>query len=129
ATLCPQDAVPEPFPLHLAQHDDLWELDTVALFLHLLKARRAGVAVPVLASAFHATLAAGLADLALQAAKQSDVWTVALSGGVLHNRLLAKALPSALLKRGLTPLTPRALPPGDGSIAFGQAVWARRCTF
>ena len=35
-------------------------------------------------------------------------------------------LPAALLRRGLAPLLHRTLPPGDGSIAYGQAAWGIR---
>lgn len=108
----------------LAQRGDLWELDTAALFLHLLQEKREGVSVPTLARRFHLGLAEGLAELALRGARYSGIHTVALSGGVLHNRILAVELPAALTRRGLVPLMHRALPPGDGCIAFGQAVWA-----
>lgn len=114
----------QPIPMCLAQRNDLWELDTVALFLHLLQKKHEGVSVPTLARRFHFGLAEGLAELALQGARDSGIRTVALSGGVLHNRILAEILPLALIRRGLVPLMHRALPPGDGCIAFGQAVWA-----
>ena len=111
-----------PFPLR--ERGGLWELDTAAFFLHLLERREAGVPVPSLAREFHLGLAEGLADLALAASRRCGVRTVALSGGVLHNRTMALLLPEALARRGLRPLTHRALPPGDGGLSFGQAAWA-----
>ena len=53
-----------------------------------------------------------------------DRVTVALSGGVFHNRTIALLLPEALARRGLVPLTHHALPPGDGGLSYGQAAWA-----
>lgn len=117
-------SVTESLPFPLLEREGLLELDTATFFLHLLKRRQAGVPVPALARQFHQSLAEGLAELALAASRRCGVRTVALSGGVLHNRTLASLLPAALARRGLTPLTHRALPPGDGGLSFGQAAWA-----
>lgn len=111
-----------PFPVK--ERGGLLELDTTAFFLHLLELRRAGVPVPDLARRFHLGLAEGLADLALSGARRCGVRTVALSGGVFHNRTIALLLPEALARRGLVPLTHRSLPPGDGGLSYGQAAWA-----
>lgn len=111
-----------PFPIK--ERDGLLELDTAAFFLHLLELRRTGVPVSDLARRFHLGLAEGLADLALSGARRCGVRTVALSGGVFHNRTIALLLPEALTRRGLVPLTHRSLPPGDGGLSYGQAAWA-----
>lgn len=111
-----------PFPIK--ERDGLLELDTTAFFLHLLELRRTGVPVSDLARRFHLGLAEGLADLALSGARRCGVRTVALSGGVFHNRTIALLLPEALTRRGLVPLTHRSLPPGDGGLSYGQAAWA-----
>lgn len=107
---------------------DLLELDTRELFLHLLRLRRAARPVPEIARCFHNSLVEGLADMTALAAQRVGVRTVALSGGALQNATLAGCLPAALLKRGLLPLRPLALPPGDGGLCLGQAFWARRVT-
>ncbi len=111
-----------PFPIR--ERGGLLELDTAAFFLHLLELRRAGVPVPDLARRFHLGLTEGLAELALSGARRCGVRTVALSGGVFHNRTIALLLPEALARRGLVPLTHHALPPGDGGLSYGQAAWA-----
>lgn len=117
-------SVTERLPFPLRERDGLLELDTATFFLHLLKRRQEGIPVPALARQFHQSLAEGLAELALAASRRCGVRTVALSGGVLHNRTLAFLLPAALVRRGLMPLTHHALPPGDGGLSFGQAAWA-----
>lgn len=111
-----------PFPIR--ERGGLLELDTAAFFLHLLELRRVGVPVPDLARRFHLGLTEGLAELALSGARRCGVRTVALSGGVFHNRTIALLLPEALARRGLVPLTHHALPPGDGGLSYGQAAWA-----
>ncbi|MCL4186801.1 MAG: carbamoyltransferase HypF [Rhodobacteraceae bacterium] len=75
------------------------------------------------AAQFHGTLAAGLA--ALVAAAAPEARQVALTGGCAVNRPLAAALASRLADQGRALLVPRAMPPGDGGIALGQAAVAR----
>ena len=120
-----QAALPvlRPRLFELVQQNGLVELDVAAAFKRLFLERLKGTPVPVLARWFHVELAEGLAELALAGAHETGIRTVAISGGVLHNRTLAILLPEALQRRGLVPLLHRTLPPGDGSIAYGQAAW------
>lgn len=74
------------------------------------------------AYAFHLALARGFATLARRAAADHGINTIALSGGVLHNRLFRGLLIREL--RGLRVLTPATLPAGDGGLALGQALIA-----
>ncbi|PWC16007.1 carbamoyltransferase HypF [Brenneria corticis] len=74
------------------------------------------------AYAFHYALAQGFAALARRAARRHGIHTVALSGGVMHNRLLSVLLHQQL--SGLTVLQPQRLPAGDGGLSLGQALIA-----
>jgi hydrogenase maturation protein HypF len=79
------------------------------------------------AYAFHLALAQGFAALAHQASQDSGITTVALSGGVLHNRLFKQLLMREL--GDLQVLMPSDLPAGDGGLALGQAlIAAARCS-
>ena len=49
-----------------------------------------------------------------------------LSGGSLQNLILARWLKAELEARGLAPLSHTQVPPGDGGLALGQAVWGAR---
>ncbi len=69
------------------------------------------------ASRFHATLARCIARVAHVRGAQ----TVALSGGCFQNALLLEAAMDALRERGIEPLVPERVPPGDGGLALGQA--------
>lgn len=78
------------------------------------------------AFAFHDALAQGFAALGRHYADRTGICTIALGGGVLHNRLLRQ-----LLHHYLAPfriLMPLAFPAGDGGLALGQAAiaYARR---
>jgi len=77
------------------------------------------------AAHFHATLGDGLARWIGDAAHAAGVRRVALSGGCLHNRLLAADLRKRLVARGLSVFEAQHVPPGDGGIALGQA-WVAR---
>lgn len=72
--------------------------------------------------AFHDALAQGLATLTRHHARAHGLRVIACGGGVLHNRLLRERLAHYL--HDFTLLLPRALPAGDGAIAFGQAAIA-----
>uniref|UniRef100_UPI003F503CDA Kae1-like domain-containing protein n=1 Tax=Caballeronia sp. LjRoot34 TaxID=3342325 RepID=UPI003F503CDA len=54
----------------------------------------------------------------------TTVRTVALSGGVMQNRVLFEQLASRLVARGLKVLAHRQVPTNDGGIALGQAAIA-----
>jgi hydrogenase maturation protein HypF len=84
----------------------------------------AGVPVPVVSARFHAGLAAATADAAAAVAAARGLDVVVLSGGTFQNRVLLAAVAGDLRAAGLRVLVPRALPPNDGGIAFGQAAVA-----
>jgi hydrogenase maturation protein HypF len=49
---------------------------------------------------------------------------VALSGGCLHNRRLARLLRAGLEEEGFQVFQHRTVSPGDGGLSYGQAVVA-----
>jgi hydrogenase maturation protein HypF len=65
-----------------------------------------------------------VADLAARLAAEQGVGVVALSGGVLQNRLLFETLATRLEKAGLRVLAHERVPANDGGISLGQAVIA-----
>jgi hydrogenase maturation protein HypF len=74
------------------------------------------------AARFHSTLVAALADWVGRASHQTDITTtLACGGGCFFNTLLMRGMNERLAGSGLTRLFPQALPPGDSSIALGQA--------
>jgi hydrogenase maturation protein HypF len=77
------------------------------------------------AALFHAVLVEALADWVAEAARREGIDWVACGGGCMLNALLSRGLRQALKARGLNMLTARAVPPGDGGLALGQA-WVAR---
>jgi hydrogenase maturation protein HypF len=82
----------------------------------------AGVPAAVVSARFHAGLARAAADAVAAAAQRLEL--AVLSGGAFQNRVLLTATAAHLSAAGLRVLIPRALPPNDGGIAFGQAAVA-----
>ena len=99
-------------------------LQTDALFEALLRQRLAGENPDDLAYAFHDALAALITAACERARTETGIDTVALTGGVYQNTLLLKLTVDRLRSAGFTPLLHRLLPPNDGGVGLGQAVYA-----
>jgi len=87
-----------------------------------------GVPASTVSTRFHRAVAAAIVDQCSMASASSGTRVVALSGGVLMNRLVMDGAFSGLIDAGLQPITHVRLPVNDGGVSFGQAVvaWARR---
>lgn len=99
-------------------------LNTGALVKTIAEARLAGADTEKLAYFFHWILAEEIIVACQKAGKESGRGTVALSGGVFQNQLLLKMVDEGLQKEGFKVLRHRLVPPNDGGIALGQAVYA-----
>ncbi|OIN04549.1 carbamoyltransferase HypF [Oceanisphaera psychrotolerans] len=114
------------YPFGLSRQGELWQLDPAPLWPVMIEALLAGQDKAVLAANFHLSLVRGLCALVRQLRRQQGVsfTTVALSGGVMQNRLILEPLSEALDAMGLTVLTQSQAPSNDGGIALGQAAIA-----
>ncbi len=99
-------------------------LNTGALVKTIAEARLAGADTEKLAYFFHWILAEEIIATCQKARKESGRGTAALSGGVFQNQLLLKMVDEGLQKEGFKVLRHRLVPPNDGGIALGQAVYA-----
>ena len=80
---------------------------------------RAGTAPGAISAALHAGLANAIAAIAARIGEPR----VALTGGCFQNLRLTETTLAALRARGHQPIFHRRVPPNDGGIALGQAVW------
>ena len=99
-------------------------LNTGALVKTIAEARLAGADTEKLAYFFHWILAEEIIVACQKARKESGRGTVALSGGVFQNQLLLKMVDEGLQNEDFKVLRHRLVPPNDGGIALGQAVYA-----
>ncbi len=82
---------------------------------------RAGRPASDIAASFHMTLVEMIVSVAHRTAQSQIV----LTGGCFQNRLLMESAIDWLRAEGLAPYWPQQVPPNDGGLALGQAVWAR----
>lgn len=106
------------------QSEDFFTLDYTPLLRQLILGKRAGNAVEELAHLFHEALAAGVAAGCEVVRARLGINIVALSGGCFANRLLLTRVRERLQAAGFQVLTHSRIPPNDGGIALGQAVYA-----
>ena len=81
---------------------------------------RAGRGPGVVSSALHNGLASVIVDVAGRIGEPR----VVLTGGCFQNVRLSEAAVGALRAHGFEPVWHHNVPPNDGGIAFGQAMWA-----
>lgn len=72
---------------------------------------------------FHQELARWILTACQKGREATGLSAVALSGGVFQNALLTKLTARLLEDRGFRVLCHRQIPPNDGGIAVGQALW------
>ncbi len=96
-------------------------LPSAALLSAAARRLAAGEAPDRVAAGLHRSFVA-LAVEITRAVAPSDGCVIALGGGCLINRLLLSGLLDGLTAAGYEVLVPRAVPPGDGGLSYGQAV-------
>src|SRR5580698_4485634 len=83
-----------------------------------------GVPASRIAARFHAGIAEGFINAAANARIKTSINVVALSGGCMHNRRLARLLRAGLEEEGFKVFMHRQVSPGDGGLSYGQAAVA-----
>jgi len=100
-------------------------LDPTPTFRAMVEDIRAGVTQAEIASRFHASFVAMLAEAAETVARARGIDLVALSGGTFQNRIVLEDLMDELERRNLRAIMHASTPPGDGCLALGQAAVAQ----
>jgi hydrogenase maturation protein HypF len=103
---------------------DIIDGDVIAtekIIRYLAEKRLKGTDIRKLAYAFHYMLAKGVSQMAME--KAGGIKTVALSGGCYQNKLLTKLTETELKENGYNVLLHSMVPPNDGGIALGQALY------
>ncbi|MEI7827859.1 MAG: hypothetical protein WCI87_08725 [Euryarchaeota archaeon] len=75
-----------------------------------------------IAASAQATLARGIATIAVEAAEAAGTKNVGLSGGVAYNKAIVKTVDEMCDAHGFILFTNTKVPRGDGGVSFGQAV-------
>ncbi len=98
------------------------EIDWRPLVAELVSRYRRGEDRSQLARWWHDRFATLVVSAATAARSATGLSTIALSGGVMMNRLLVARLVGQLSKQSFAVLQHRAVPPNDGGLAYGQLV-------
>lgn len=120
------DPVAVPLRLSDAKHNDMIYLDTTALAAEIARRYAEDMSDENrtrLAYQFHVALADGIAEICCKIREDTGVSVCALSGGVFQNRLLTGLAYDRLNKNGFRVLLHREIPPNDGGICIGQALY------
>lgn len=125
AALAQPDAPVLGFPFNVRKEATGLVADLASCFRQLVERWEAGEARNLLALQFHFTVCKLIVDTCVMLREQYGINTVALSGGVFHNKILLTHLLPMLEQTGFETLMNRLVPPGDGGISLGQAYIAR----
>lgn len=110
-----------PLPFDIVETDGRLVADFAPCIRALHQLAQDGDDPAALAWRFHVTVSTLIETVCLRLAAKHNIRTVALSGGVFHNRLLLAQATNCLQAAGLAVYTNEKTPPGDGCIALGQA--------
>jgi hydrogenase maturation protein HypF len=99
-----------------------WIVDWDGALRELVDDVRRGVGIGSIAARFHAGLVRAIATVASRIGAER----VVLTGGCFQNAWLTQAAIGALRAAGVTPYWHERVPPNDGGLALGQAMWAAR---
>ena len=99
-------------------------ISAAALWSELVEDLRIGTIKARIAARFHAGVAAAFVRASVLAREATGVSRVALSGGCMHNRRLARLLRIQLEAEGFEVYQYRQVSPGDGGLSYGQAAVA-----
>ncbi|MGC1462083.1 MAG: carbamoyltransferase HypF [Terracidiphilus sp.] len=119
---CPVNYIPEFFSP--GTEDSTPTLRLAQLWRAIVDDLRRGLPKQEIAARFHSGVAQGFIGAAANAREKTGIAQVALSGGCMHNRRLARLLRTGLEEEGFQVLQHRQVSPGDGGLSYGQAAVA-----
>lgn len=100
-------------------------VNTAQLIQEIVTMLSIKIPTPTIAIRFHKAIAQITVDLAIRLRDRYNISTVALSGGVFHNRILLHLITQGLQKKSFDVIVPQKLPCNDGGIALGQIAIGR----
>ena len=105
----------------ISREGNLWILDPRPMIREVIHDSRRGTPPGIVSARFHNGMVRLLARALEQAASETGLHRVALSGGVFQNAYLSRHLEDALRRTGLEVFVHTRLPANDACISLGQA--------
>jgi hydrogenase maturation protein HypF len=104
--------------------DSPWIIRVAPVLEAVLHDLARGERIPLIAASLHEAVARMALEACVRISRTTGIVTVALSGGVFQNRILAERVPRLLRDAGFRVLTHVQLPSNDGCVSLGQAAIA-----
>ncbi len=102
------------------------ELDTPNFLLNVIELLDNGkIKVNDIAATVQYKIGKALGEIAVELAERYGVQKILFTGGVAYNRLITEAIHQVVKKSKMAFLRHIKVPPGDGGISFGQAVYGK----
>jgi hydrogenase maturation protein HypF len=98
------------------------QLNPAPMWETLLQDLSSNTTTSVISARFHKGLSNAIQKVAIKLAKENNIKTIALSGGVFQNKTLFEDVKQSLEQQAFTVLVHHNVPANDGGIALGQAV-------
>lgn len=110
----------------ISEKEDFFYLETSSLVREIARRRLSGKDAGALARMFHEVLSRMVLEGCRRIRRENGISTAALTGGVFQNTLLLELCRNKLEHDSFRVLTHSLVPPNDGGIALGQAVYGAR---
>jgi len=111
-------------PFRTSESGSMLEVDWAPFFSSLPPVDKLNDSAPEYAAAFHRAFTDAALKMIDYARQKYPFRHVALSGGVMMNRIIHADLAARIEEMSLFPLTHAHVPPNDGCISLGQAIAA-----
>ncbi|MFZ2102288.1 MAG: carbamoyltransferase HypF [Oricola sp.] len=112
------------YPIAVTENGGVGVLSWTPLWEALTDDLKIGMQTGVIAARFHLGLAGALAEMAIRIAERAGTRRIAVSGGVMQNRILLERLHDRLVHEGFDVLAQSRVPANDGGLSLGQAAIA-----
>ncbi|MBW2310292.1 MAG: carbamoyltransferase HypF [Deltaproteobacteria bacterium] len=111
------------YPFEIDTQEGSYVLDPDPAITAIVEELQGKVPTSRISSRFHSTVARMIRELLTRLRGEVGINEVVLSGGVFQNALLTSRTVSLLEEQGFLVLTHQAVPPNDGGISLGQALY------
>jgi hydrogenase maturation protein HypF len=122
AELVDENAIYEPYPYYLLEHD-LLTIDFTRMLEEIALDVIAGKDLAIISGRFHESVVQAIVA-AMDQLYLNQNRNVVLSGGSIHNRYLRKRICAELIKRQFNVYFSEKVPCNDGGLSYGQLVVA-----
>jgi len=113
----------EAYPFDVNFQEGRYILDPDPVIMAVVKDLQATVPPSRISSRFHTTMARMVLEVAARLRRDTGINDVVLSGGVFQNALLTTRVLALLEEKGFAVFTHHKVPPNDGGICLGQALY------